>query len=97
MNTDRENKRAEVKCLFDEQMTYMKKIAAIAKLKTPKRANTVIKRAMKAVVYALHIRNLEIQKRLVIAIPIAPENLKGCAIVGGMNREIIQAPEIPKK
>lgn len=66
-------KKERIKEIFKEQLFYYNKLAALSKLQAPKRNSTNLKRSARAFIYAIHMRNLEVEKRIVIAAPINKE------------------------
>ena len=86
----KDEKRDKVEAIYKEQLSYFKKTLAAAKLPEPKRPITSIKRAFRVTAYAIHVRQLEVQKQMIIATP-TDVNFEcgGVAIVGEKEPEQI--------
>lgn len=88
MNKD--EKKIKVMDIYDEQLLYMRKTIAVCKLPEPKRPSTKMKRAFRVVAYAMKIKQLELQKQIVISQPILEGYVGGGnAIFGDLGQEII--------
>lgn len=73
------NKEEKIKAITDineQQKKLLKKSISIAKMKPAKRWKTSAVRAMKVVALTIQVKNLEVQKRIVLSQPI-PKFPKG--------------------
>ena len=78
----REDKIQAIEEIQKEQLSYLKKSLAVAKLPRAKMPETAIKRACIVLFYTLHIRNLEIRKRTLIAMPLLDKFANGGVFTG---------------
>lgn len=86
----KDNKRQKVEEIYKEQLSYLKKSVAVAKLPEPKRPSTSFKRAFRVLAYAMKVSQLEMQKRMVIATPINEGLVSGgVAIIGEPDKEMV--------
>lgn len=83
----KKEKQNEIKRLYSEQKKLYKKVVSIMKLPTPKREVTSIKRAQKSFKYLFIIRQLEIQKQIIISKPCFVSG--GLVTIGEKSNEII--------
>ncbi len=83
-------KRRSIKELEKQKKKILTKMKRLARLGTPKRNSTAIKRAWKTIGYVVQIRSLQFQQQIIASQPI-PKFTSGCAIVGDGNKdEVIQ-------
>lgn len=86
----KDEKRTKVEAIYKEQLSYIKKSLAVAKLPEPKRPSTSMKRAFRVMAYTIHVRQLEVQKQMIIATPTGINfECGGVAIVGEKEKEQI--------
>lgn len=73
---NKEEKLKAIEDINEKQKKIINKSISIAKMKPAKRVQTSIVRAMKVVALSIELKNLEVQKRIILSQPI-PKYFEG--------------------